>query len=61
MSTAFYIEPFHPPFLSRARQEDIAELFVEELTVGVAGTGIRAGIIGEIGTGARRPETNSRW
>ena len=52
MSTAFYIEPFHPPFLFRAREKDIAELFVEELTVGVAGTGIRAGIIGEIGTGS---------
>ena len=52
MSTAFYIEPFHPPFLSRAHPQDIAELFVEELTAGVAGTGIRAGIIGEIGTGS---------
>ena len=52
MSTAFYVEPFHPPFLNLASEETIAELFIEELNVGVGGTGIRAGLIGEIGTGS---------
>ncbi|CAN5852658.1 phosphotriesterase-related protein [soil metagenome] len=50
MSTSLYIEQFHPPFVDVVDAETIAALFVEELTVGVDGTGIRAGYIGEIGT-----------
>lgn len=52
MATAFYVAPFHPPFLHLADAEAIAGLFVRELTEGVGETGIRAGIIGEIGTGS---------
>lgn len=50
MSTSFYTEPFHPPFTDHVDAGLITDLFVRELTVGVDDTGIRSGIIGEIGT-----------
>jgi phosphotriesterase-related protein len=47
----YYTGHFHPPGLIERSVADIAAEFVRELTVGIDGTGIRAGVIGEIGTG----------
>ena len=47
--TAYYTRAMHPPELEAARAADIAATFIHELTVGMDGTDIRAGIIGEIG------------
>jgi phosphotriesterase-related protein len=46
----FYVELTHPPFAAEASFEELAERVVQELTVGIGETGVRAGIIGEIGT-----------
>ena len=51
MSTAFYIESFHPPFLHVADEDTIARHFIRDLTEGADGSTMRAGLIGEIGTG----------
>jgi phosphotriesterase-related protein len=51
--TGFYWERFHPPWLADMAEPDIADLMVSDLTKGIASTDIRAGIIGEIGTGHR--------
>lgn len=48
--TGFYWELFHPPWLADMTEADIVRLLVSDLTVGFAGTDVKAGIIGEIGT-----------
>jgi phosphotriesterase-related protein len=48
--TGFYWEKFHPPWLAAMSESEIVRLLVTELTEGIAGTSVRAGIIGEIGS-----------
>ncbi|MEA2387160.1 MAG: phosphotriesterase-related protein [Thermoleophilaceae bacterium] len=48
--TGYYVELAHPPHVSSSGVDEIASHFVAELTEGIGETGIRAGIIGEIGT-----------
>ncbi len=50
-STGFYMAPYHPPFVQSSTVDQIAEYFVNELTVGIDNTEIKAGIIAEIATG----------
>jgi phosphotriesterase-related protein len=49
MGAGYYHELAHPPKLRRMSADDIADEVVRDLTEGVPGTGVRAGIIGEIG------------
>jgi len=49
MGCGYYVHRRHPPELEERTVEDITAELIEEITVGVDGTGIRAGIIGEIG------------
>jgi phosphotriesterase-related protein len=51
--TGFYWERFHPPWLAQMSEGEIVQLLVRDLTDGFPGTGIRAGILGEIGSGHR--------
>jgi phosphotriesterase-related protein len=51
MGCGEYVEHSHSPYVRYASAETIRDVIVDELTVGVGQTGIRAGIIGEIGTG----------
>ncbi|MDD5706416.1 MAG: phosphotriesterase-related protein [Kiritimatiellae bacterium] len=46
----YYTYDTHPPEMTRQSAEAIAETMVRDLTQGIDGTGIRAGVIGEIGT-----------
>jgi phosphotriesterase-related protein len=48
--TGVYVEPSHPDWVQSASVEDLADLFISEVRVGIGDTGVRAGIIGEIGT-----------
>jgi len=50
MGAAWYREDVYPSFINEWDTNRLAERIVEELTVGIDGTGIRAGVIGEIGT-----------
>src|SRR5690606_12145890 len=50
VGTGIYHQAFHPPWLADMSERDICEWFVREITEGMEGTGVRAGIIGEIGT-----------
>ena len=45
-----YIHRAHPPELEREPVESLAERLIGEITDGIGGTEVRAGIIGEIGT-----------
>ncbi len=52
MGTGFYLERTHPPFVADATIDELASIMVRDLVDGDERTGIRAGYIGEIGTGA---------
>ena len=47
-STGFYLSEYHPDWLTDATAEEIAEVYIKELTEGIDATGIRAGLIAEI-------------
>jgi len=49
MGAGYYIEVGHPPRLKSMSADDIADEVVRDLTEEIPGTGVRAGIIGEIG------------
>ena len=49
MSTGFYVENAHPDWVAERSADELAELMVREVVHGVEDTGIRAGLIGEIG------------
>ena len=49
MGSGYYVGLSHPPEFSNRKEEEITEEIVRDVVVGVGNTGIRAGIIGEIG------------
>jgi len=49
MGSGYYIYRSHPPDMSEKTVEEIADEIVTDVTKGVGDTGIKAGIIGEIG------------
>lgn len=48
--TGYYVGSSHPPSLAGRSVADVADELVRDLTEGLDGTAIRAGVIGEIGT-----------
>jgi predicted metal-dependent phosphotriesterase family hydrolase len=52
MGAGWYREAYYPPeaLIDRRAVDDLADEIVRDATDGVAGSGVRAGIIGEIGT-----------
>jgi phosphotriesterase-related protein len=50
MGCGHYIAGAHPAWVREASVEQLADELVRDLTVGVRETGVRAGVIGEIGT-----------
>jgi phosphotriesterase-related protein len=51
MGSGWYRDFGYPPIVAEKTSRELAEVLVKEIEVGVANTGIRAGFIGEIGTG----------
>ncbi len=49
MGTGFYREPYYPEFVNKWTTRRLADYMIDEIENGVGGTGIRPGIIGEIG------------
>lgn len=49
MGAGYYVEATHPMSLSESSEDEIAEEIVRDITIGVGNSGIKAGIIGEIG------------
>jgi predicted metal-dependent phosphotriesterase family hydrolase len=50
MGCGWYRERVYPRYIQEQSADDLAAMLVAEITQGVDGTGIRPGIIGEIGT-----------
>jgi phosphotriesterase-related protein len=55
-STGWYIQRSHPPELASKSVEELTDVMVKELTVGIGRTGIKAGNIGEIAMSGRPTE-----
>jgi phosphotriesterase-related protein len=49
MGTGYNSAALHPPQFATRTEEDVTEELVSDITIGVDNTGVRAGIIGEIG------------
>jgi len=49
MGAGYYTEPSHPPALAAAAEDAMVREIVRDVTEGVGETGVRAGLIGEIG------------
>ena len=47
MGTGYYVKPYHPPELASMDEQSICDLLVRDVNEGVSG--VRPGIIGEIG------------
>ncbi len=50
MGSGYYVGPTHPPRVASMSERDIVVEIIREFTQGVGETGIRAGVIGEIGS-----------
>ncbi|MBM4407403.1 MAG: phosphotriesterase, partial [Chloroflexi bacterium] len=51
MGAGWYRREYHPPQIASTWTDDLAAQLVREFTDGVGATGVRPGIIGELGTG----------
>ena len=49
MGSGWYQKASHPPDMDQRTPEDLAEEIIRDITVGVGETGVRSGIIGEVG------------
>ncbi len=49
MGTSFYNAAFHPEKLDSLSEEEVADIYLNDIERGADGTGIRSGIVGEIG------------
>ena len=49
MGAALYVDDAHPDWARRASADELAERIIRDVTEGADGTGIRSGIIGEVG------------
>jgi phosphotriesterase-related protein len=50
LGTGYYTRPFYPPEVEQRTVDDLAAEMITDLTDGFGDSGIRAGVIGEIGT-----------
>ncbi len=49
MGAGYYVGPAHPADMDRKSEDDVTREIVRDVTEGVGDTGVRAGLIGEIG------------
>jgi phosphotriesterase-related protein len=49
MGASWYTKNYYPPDMDQRTVDELADVIVRDVTVGVDGTGIRSGVIGEIG------------
>src|SRR5213075_556914 len=49
MGCSYYVDAAHPKDMSARTEDDVVKEIVHDVTVGVGATGIKSGIIGEVG------------
>ncbi len=60
MGAGWYQKQLHPPDMTERTLDELTDIVVRDITVGAQGTGIRSGIIGEIGVNGRPIVDNER-
>lgn len=50
-STGYYKEPFLPDEVYSMTEKELAKIMIDEILLGIDDTGVKAGAIGEVGTG----------
>jgi phosphotriesterase-related protein len=50
MGAGYYVHASHPPDMDRRSDDDLTREMIADVTSGVGDTGVRAGLLGEIGT-----------
>ena len=60
MGSGYYIKASHPPELAAKTEQEIADEIVQDILVGVGTTGVKAGIIGELGCSLPLDETEQK-
>jgi phosphotriesterase-related protein len=56
----FYVDASHPDWLETLDDDEITDLLIRDLTKGIDGTNVKAGIIGEIGTSSPLTDREAR-
>lgn len=51
MGTGFYVDAVYPPCVRECTTRELAEMMIKDITEGADDGGVKAGIIGEIGSG----------
>lgn len=59
-STGFYLSAYHPEWFDKADKEEIAGIFINDLTNGIDDTGIKAGLIAEIASSPKSFEGHEK-
>lgn len=59
-ATGWYYEPFHPREIGTAHVEELTATLVREINDGIGSTGVRPGVIGEIGSHGEDPSEPER-
>lgn len=59
-ATGYYKEPFLPAECYQLSEQQLAGIMIGELTEGIEGTGIKAALIGEIGTSKEMTDTEAK-
>lgn len=49
MGGSYYVSLSHPPDMDKRSEDSIAQEIIRDITVGVGDTGVRSGLIGEVG------------
>lgn len=49
VSTGYYLDANHPEYVEQRSEQELAQVMLKEIVEGIGDTGIRAGMIGEIG------------
>ena len=60
MGSSYYVPISHPPGTGEKSEQQIAEEIIRDVTIGVGDTGVKAGVIGEIGCFYPLSETEKR-
>jgi len=55
LGTGWYLYSTHPPYVKQKTIDELSDIMVKELTEGIEDTGIKAGVIGELGCGMPNP------
>ncbi len=61
MGCGWYCESYHPQYILSSSIDELSERLIDEIENGVESSGIRPGIIGEVGFEGEKPTEGEEW